>query len=275
MEQLLNNFKNSLIADGKSKGTVEHAVLHVRSFIQKVHIEDLSLLTSDLVIKYFADLQGTCSQSKINQVNWAISSFLKYNKITGISLPKQKVPMKKLKKPITEKELSKIIEPQIDNMFPNGLQVKTILYFMFYTGLRKGELPLIKRSHFFLDEKELTINIPKQNKQKKLFITKDMILLLKKYFSTEAEKENAFNTSEDKIDNIFKVLKQNHVLGKDRHIWPHLFRDSFACHCVRKGINLFRIKELMGHSNILTTMGYLTMCQDELKQDFLEKMESK
>ncbi len=61
--------------------------------------------------------------------------------------------------------------------------------------------------------------------------------------------------------------RQLRVCGlENRGITPHTIRHSFATHLVRRGVPLPVIKALLGHSDIKTTMVYIHVSQDDLKQ---------
>ncbi|MGB8310768.1 MAG: tyrosine-type recombinase/integrase [Halobacteriota archaeon] len=51
------------------------------------------------------------------------------------------------------------------------------------------------------------------------------------------------------------VKKYGRMIGVDIH--PYTFRHSFAIHLVRSGLDLRRVQQLLGHSNLNTTQVYL------------------
>ena len=57
-----------------------------------------------------------------------------------------------------------------------------------------------------------------------------------------------------------------------RGIHPHVFRHSFAVHCLNQGVPINIVKELLGHASILTTMVYLRVVPADLRA-FLARVE--
>lgn len=55
-------------------------------------------------------------------------------------------------------------------------------------------------------------------------------------------------------------------------VWPHKLRHTFATKLLRRGWNIFYIKELLWHSNLSTTQTYLTATNEDLRrtQDLLK-----
>jgi integrase/recombinase XerD len=51
----------------------------------------------------------------------------------------------------------------------------------------------------------------------------------------------------------------------DRDIHPHTFRHSFAINSVRHGVDIRRLQQVLGHSNINTTTIYLKFNDHDLQ----------
>ena len=70
--------------------------------------------------------------------------------------------------------------------------------------------------------------------------------------------------SENYIRN--SMLTAAEKAGISKRVYPHLFRHTYGSHLAMAGVDLPSIKELMGHSNISTTMIYAHLQPEHLKK---------
>lgn len=54
-----------------------------------------------------------------------------------------------------------------------------------------------------------------------------------------------------------QLSKLRKELNFTKRLYPHIFRHSFATHCLENGILIEQLKDILGHSDIKTTMTYL------------------
>ena len=52
------------------------------------------------------------------------------------------------------------------------------------------------------------------------------------------------------------LFKKINVIIDNKNVTPHTFRRTRATHLLDKGVSIVYIKELLGHSNIVTTEKY-------------------
>ena len=138
---------------------------------------------------------------------------------------------------------------------------------MFFTGLRKGELVKLKREDFDLEKRTVKVIQSKVRKERITGFTNKVKNMVKDYFLFEAEDKNAFNIV---LNTISTLLKNLNPYFKEVHLYPHLFRHSYARHLLNKGIDLSIVSTLMGHSNVQSTMRYLKLQNDDLKGKYDE-----
>jgi len=157
----------------------------------------------------------------------------------------------------------------IEDIFPNPLKVKAILYFMFYTGVRQSEMVPIQRKDIDLKACIAKIYEKKTKKERLAVFPPRITKILLDYFNYCPEGENAFNIGKHSITYIFKALK--HFFPKIR-LRPHLLRHSFATHLLRKGVDIAVVSKLLGHSNISTTERYLRLDISLIKEVYNNKI---
>jgi integrase len=146
------------------------------------------------------------------------------------------------------------------------------------TGLRFGELIALKWADIDLKECIMTVSrsivngiegSPKNNKGRTLPLTASVVNMLKSrpkddryiFHNEKGETLKHYNC----LKHLYKICKQ---AGLRRISW-HVLRHSFASHLAGKGVSVFSIKELLGHSDIKMTMRYshinLPILKDAIK----------
>ncbi len=257
---MLEKYKNHLIVNGKSKNTITNYVGSIRDLLKKIKVENLD---TETLSNYFLELKKSQTASSVNVSKSAVRSFLKFlNK--DVIVPQIEKVAERLPEFITEDYFKDNVIPVIETCCKNPLKMKAILYFMFYTGLRLGEIPLLKRENIDLDKRVIKFYIPKVKKERLgLIASKKAKQFIQDYFSIEPEDTNAFNISYSALRQWFKNYK---CYFKDINFHPHILRHSFGTYCRKIGIPLEDIKELMGHSNIQTTMIYAHVNIDDIKK---------
>jgi integrase len=157
----------------------------------------------------------------------------------------------------------------VDLRFPDYLKIKAILKFMFDTGVRRSEVPLLKRKDFDLENKTVKVYHKKSKKERILPFSKCTKEALEMYFGTYPEKQNAFNIEIENLSRIFKVINKDFP---DINFTPHLLRHSCAIACLKAGMDVSYVKTLLGHSRIETTMIYLHVSDEMLQEIYEEKI---
>jgi site-specific recombinase XerD len=156
---------------------------------------------------------------------------------------------------------------------------KTIIYILLYTGIRLNELVHLKITDVNLVENELFIRKGKGRKERMIPIHYKLKPILQQYL--EYIKHNDYRDTWlfYNLRNNFQIKKRTvqtlcEKLSKrvGFKFSSHWLRHSFARLCVNSEIGLYKIKEMMGHSNISTTEIYLSVSKRSLKEGFCKKV---
>ena len=96
---------------------------------------------------------------------------------------------------------------------------------------------------------------------------------LKKYLVSRSDQKTALFLSVAKknritsggVRNVLKTIGANANIA-DVH--PHRFRRTFATNLSKRGMNVQTIAKLMGHSNIQTTMIYVSLDESKIISEY-------
>ena len=209
---------------------------------------------------------------------YAVKSFFIYllqkgkiakNPLDAIGTPKVD---KILPEILTEREMLEFLDLLPEDTFLH-LRNKAIFEFLYATGLRISELTGLKLVDINFDE-ELVRVMGKGKKERIVPFHDHAKKILLKYL---AEAHKQFKTSIEYIflnargkkitDRSVEIILQNtyrELMRSNKHVYPHLFRHSFATHLLQRGANLRIIQELLGHTNLSTTEKYTSLNYEDL-----------
>ena len=144
---------------------------------------------------------------------------------------------------------------------------------LLYTWLRVSELCNIKVD----DVKEELQIIWKNQTLRLVYLFREHIWLIRLYLYMRYDKkiESDYLFCSHANNSRWKPLSRNTVewivknAWKDawltNPVWPHKLRHTFATCLLRRGWNIYYIKELLGHQYITTTQTYLSATNSDLK----------
>lgn len=255
----LKEYKNHLIINGKSENTITDYLSKVKIFLKKV-----KEINQNNVNDFLLDIKTNKSANTYSKYLAVIKNYLKFKKII-LELPSQIKIDKKLPETITKEYFENEVIEVVKELSTNLYRDISILYLMFYTGLRVSEIEKIYRKNINLDKREILITSPKGKSQWKVYIPKKVATILSSYFGIEAEETNAFNITTGGVKSMFKRYKP---YLEDINFHPHLLRHSFATMYLENGGDIVYLSQIMGHKNLQTTMNYLNINPKKRKADY-------
>ena len=157
---------------------------------------------------------------------------------------------------------------------PENERNRLILQILYRCGLRVGELVHLKIGDINLDERELFVRKGKGNKQRVVILDDVISGLLSLYLRD--------STPEDYDRYLFQSSHGGHLTtrsiqyivekcgkkaGLTQKITPHMFRHSLAVHSIKAGMNIRSVQKRLGHSSLKTTMIYLDLTMEDVRDD--------
>ena len=264
---MLEKFKDYLLINGNAWLTATNYISRITKVLSVVKEEDFS---EETLANFLRELQKENSVSTVNGYLYALTAYLRFLK-TDISLPKVLKLTKTLPESIDELQLEKFIDTLSQVLHRDFLKLKALILFLFYSGIRIGEIDTLKRTHFDLDKKTVKIFVSKTKEERIVVYTEKTKDALKEYFNSEEEGETAFNINSNAVQQRFKDFKK---YFPDINFHAHTFRHSFAVNCLRKGVDLLTVSRLLGHKDTKTTERYLGLTTTQFQEIYRNKVDN-
>jgi len=214
--------------------------------------------THDQVINYIVKMhERGFSYSHIVNTSLALEW---YTEFIGnrIQLGRPKKPRTIIKDTLSEAEITLLIDAT------KNVREKAIISLLAYSGIRNKELCRLKVSDVNLGENMLRVIQGKGMKDRLINISGDCSRIQIDYLNQFPRKADDYMFTTIKKGNRYDqsdLRKLVHVLAKrariNKRIYPHLLRHSLATNLLKRGANLYMIKEQLGHVFLETTATYL------------------
>lgn len=256
---MLNDFITYLKIHDYSNRTIDMHIYELKRLFKEV---DINNITQEDINNYIVKYKESHQKSTTNIMIHSLKIYFRFKKL-NIEMPKLYRVKQKLPDYIDFKYFNKIILPAIPVISKTPNRDIVVLSFLLYTGLRRGEMLLLKRKNFNLKERTVKIFMPKTNMERVIYLPKKIIPLIKYYFKNVEEKENAFNLTKNTVNVIFRKIRPYFI--PEVTLYPHLFRHSYAVRLLQK-TNLSVVQQALGHRNISSTVRYTTLKKEDLKK---------
>ena len=184
-------------------------------------------------------------------------------------LNKKQIPMLKNKR-----EICKVLTKEELSAFFNACdnsKYKMIFMLIYGSGLRIGETANLRVEDIDSKRMRIFVREGKGNKERYTILPKVSLEMLREYYKKERPKhpEGYLFLNNDgnplKVERIRVYFRRYRRKAKlnDKFV-VHSLRHSFATDLIERGATLIQVKELLGHSNIRSTMEYVHVANIDL-----------
>lgn len=293
---LTNDFLTYLeVERNRSERTVKNYDFYLRRFFGWAKGIAPERITLDHVRQYrvwlnrYRDRRGR--SMKKNTQNYhliALRSFLKYLAKRDIkTLAPEKIELARMPERSVEfldaGELERLLDAPLKG--EKGIiqsRDKSILEFLFSTGLRVSELAALTREGVNLEEDEFTVR-GKGDKPRVVFLSNQARHWLKEYLDRRGDPMPHLFVSHDRAANgrdydggltprsIQRIVERYaKIAGITKRITPHTMRHTFATDLLKNGADIRSVQTLLGHSSITTTQIYTHITDERLREVYQE-----
>lgn len=257
--QKYKNFRNHLRVHQYSEGTIYSYSSKLSCICVQLGKcpEDFSQLEVD---SYFNSLLIRKPQPGISYFRHTVASLSAYFRFVGISSLSFKLPpiRKESKLPVvfSQKEIRRLLRCCPD------LKYKSAIALAYSAGMRMGEVLNLHIRDIDMDRMSIHIRQSKNRKDRYVPLSQAILIVLRAYMKESLPSVYLFNGSqsgtrlqERELSFAFKQACRTAKINKK--VVFHTLRHSYATHLIEMGENIVRISNLLGHSNLETTLTYL------------------
>jgi integrase/recombinase XerD len=273
-EAVLIRFQRSISVLGRSPKTFENYARHVAALA--LHFGQVPTnLDAEQVQDYLFMLQNrskTPSQTYFKHTVFGLRFLLKVE-----GLPYEYLSLPEIKK--VERVIVVLSKREVWLMMLSCslLKHRLLIGVLYGCGLRCMEVRSLRLGDLDFDRLQLRVKDGKGLKDRYVAMSAHLARGLRQYLEHDKPKEFVFestlhgNPSPD-FDGRYSqrgvqwaVKQAAKKVGIKKEVSVHTLRHSYATHLLEDGLDLLSLKQLLGHANIETTMGYLHVAQIESK----------
>ena len=269
-EQLIKKMKEDMNMRNFSKYTYDSYLGKTRDIMRYYGEKQLEEVTTEelreFLLKYLKE-ERKLSDRSINYYN-SVIRFI-YEVTLDKLINKKQLPMRKKKKTLykvlTKEELSTFF-----NMCDN-FKFKTIFMLVYGSGLRIGEVANLRVEDIDSKNMRIFVRAGKGNKERYTILPKQSLEMLREYwrkYRQHKRRGRIFLSESGKAITVGVIREHFRKYRKKAKINEkatlHTLRHNFATDLIERGATLIQVKELMGHSNIRSTMEYVHVANVKL-----------
>ncbi len=268
---------------------------HLQVYNSKLKFEDLTLDGLSSILSFFVKklkLRNTTTKKYIENIKWFLRYAIKKGYTNNKSFeefhPKLKIAKKKLIF-LTETEIEKIKNVEINESKQYLDRVRDVLLFLCYSGLRHSDVYKLKKTD--IKDGKFDVTTLKTNDSLVIELNKTSQKILDKYKDVPFQNDKALPViTNQKMNDYLKELgelaeinesiTETYFIGSERHdetkpkyelLSSHVGRRTFVCLCIAKGIGLQVIMKWTGHSDYKSMKPYIEVA-DSTKETEMQKL---
>jgi len=251
-------FEQHVVLKGLSKGLLEnygrnvaHLAIHFGRSPESLSVDEINCYL------YQKTVHEKVCDSYLKHTVFGVRMWLRLYEKDDVAI---KIPV--MKKAHTLPEVLSKNECRELFKAPKSFKHRFLLAFAYSTGLRLSELRFVKISDIDVDRMQVRVRQGKGRKDRYVVLSLYIKTKLPDYLESYKPETYLFegNTQghemcERSIQNImFEAVKKTNIR---KQVSLHTLRHSFATHLLEDGVDLYTIQNLLGHSQLRSTIMYL------------------
>lgn len=284
IQQMFRNY--CLIEKGMTSKHYRTITRHMERILEFYNTDKIRKVTESNIRGYLSEESQTklWTPKTYRSHLQSFNTFFKWAEKTGYN---KKNPAEKIEKPKLPHRLPRCLtKSEMNTVLDHAVQYEwlykferirniTILYTFIYTGLRLNELLKLRITDVNLEAQEIYVNHGKGGKNRSVPIHPKLLGTLRGYIEHRNARKKIsqwFFTGIHSDKRLYEKNVQEFCkkisISSGIKFTPHMLRHTFARLSCDADMNIFKLKEIMGHSHVNTTQIYLSVSKEGIKKSF-------
>lgn len=276
MPEMVKMYLASLAVENCSRETIKNYGFELTHFFEHVSKGYLNVTTNDIRCYLgFGQINKGWKPKTADHIRTVVTGFYQWlldneyinrnpaKNIKPLKIPKTKLP------PLKQIELEH---------FRNACRTdreRALVDFLFATGCRVTEAARVLLSDIDWNERAVHIRHGKGDKERWTYFNAEAELSIRRYLDNRnGDSEYLFckgrapftGVSRNTLEAEIRAIRERIPEKLSIKVTPHTFRRTMGTSAVSRGCPVEKVKELLGHVSLDTTMQYITIEQSEVKQ---------
>lgn len=271
-QRLVKRYCACLLIDGKSERTIEQYEATVTAMLKFLKIPIVDIGPYDVRLFLAHEKSRGISNRTLENTRAYISAFFRWLTLEEIVPKNPCLNIKPIK--YTEKVREPLNPVDIDHLRRGCIKPRerAILEFFLATGVRVSELTNMKISDVNFSDMSVRVTHGKGNKERTTYMSELAKIHLIKYLETRHDQKNILFVSRTG-DALSKRAVRNELKNISKRVGvedvhPHRLRRTFATNLANRGMAVQDIRRLLGHSDINTTMIYVSQSEEHIRLSY-------
>lgn len=258
-----------------SKNTIKNYIYTLKQldkFLNK-NVQDINIFDLRLFLAHKKEVEKIKDNTLNNIIN-KIKSFFNFLFDEGYIDVNPVKKLKKIKEPKRIKKALSTIDLEKIRQCCKSSRDRAIVEFAFATGLRVSEIVSVDIKHLNMNTNTLKV-VGKGDKERTVIFSDRTKYYLEKYLKERKGHSEALFVSSRfpftrigsrAIEKTIKKIKEKADI--DIPVTPHTFRRTMATTMLRSGADITSVQQLLGHTNLNTTLVYLDLDFDDVMYQY-------
>lgn len=265
--------------EGLSEKSLVLYKLYIEDMLLTIHKPVETITTNDIrVYLYMVQRHRQISNRSLDSRRSVLSSFFSWSASEGYLSYNPMVTIKPIK--YERRERVPLTDMQLENVRFQCLDIRTraLVEVLYSTGCRVTELSTLNKRDVNMNNGEVIL-LGKGNKHRKSYLSARALFYLREYLEQRDDNDEALFVSKKSPHGrlskggIEKIVRDLGEQAGVEHLHPHLFRHTVATNCLNRGMDVTQLREMLGHTNLETTMIYAKVNKNELQHNHRKYIE--